>query len=730
MRYFLALIAISVLFFPSGSCAQEYTTWGLPDGARARSGKGRITAIRFSPDGSLLAVGSTVGLWLYDAHTGKEIALLRGIGDTKKIVFSPNGELLASAGWGIIQLWDVATYSELHTFPNNITSRLGETMAFTTDGKTLICLGGKWEPQFQAWDVHSGELLPDIPARKRRALPVRKDEELSLTVSTDDPGHQKDRGYYAQALSPDGLLFASAPRGITIIDGVSDGEIRLTDVRTGEVIPTAMPMFALVDGIVFSPDGRTLADVGRRHGMNLWDIRSSRKLTAINLPTRRVNALVFSPDGKTFAIANAKTEVRLREVSTGKRILSFTSEPAPSLLRTDALALAFSPNGETLAIATESTVEMWDVHTGQRLSTLAEHPAIDTLITNNQNFLSVGFQWRDIQTGQIQADLTPGVTALVSYAEEIEDIWAVALSPDGTTFATGSEAGLLHLWNARTGELLSTLRGHTGIVTALAFTADSALLASASKDGTIRLWAVATGQLKATLTEHDIGVALETQLHVRAEVLQPSEFGESQEPEPSQPVEESEETEDAWNSLFDVFVNNLAFSPNGATLASASLAGTIWLWEVDTARLIATLKEHEPWMKDSSEFAKVGLAFSPDSTRLASSSWDGTIMISGMISAFRTEEMPLLLPGKAGPEFTIQFTALAWAPDGTRLVSGSMAESLQIWDTETGTELRTIQGHTGGITGVAFSQNGKTVASASKDGTILLWDWDKITAIR
>lgn len=51
-------------------------------------------------------------------------------------------------------------------------------------------------------------------------------------------------------------------------------------------------------------------------------------------------------------------------------------------------------------------------------------------------------------------------------------------------------------------------------------------------------------------------------------------------------------------------------------------------------------------------------------------------------------------------------------------------------ETETGTELHTIQGHTGGITGVAFSQNGKTVASASKDGTILFWDWDKITAIR
>ena len=158
-------------------------------------------------------------------------------------------------------------------------------------------------------------------------------------------------------------------------------------------------------------------------------------------------------------------------------------------------------------------------------------------------------------------------------------------------------------------------------------------------------------------------------------------------------------------------------------LASASSVGTIWLWEVDTTRLIATFTAQEAGMpKYASEFAKVGLAFSPDSTRLASSSWDGMIMISNL----HTEQMPLFLQGRAGAEFAIKFTALAWAPDSTKLVSGSMDKSLQIWDAETGTELNTIRGHTGGITGLAFSQNGKTVASASWDGTILLWDWDKI----
>lgn len=724
VRYLLFLFtAISILVEPNGSLAQASTTWGLPVGAKARFGKGRIAAVQFSPDGSLLAVGSTVGLWLYDAHTGKEIALLRGSGGSSKIVFSPDGKLLASAGGGTIQLWDIATHSELHTLSNNITRGLGETMAFTANGETLISLGGRWEPQFQAWDVNSGNLRADVPARKRKAMPLRKDDGLSLSVSTDDKVEPAARVYFAQALSPDGSIFASAPNGIRVTNGVSDGEIRLTDVRTGEVIPTVIPLFDL-DGIVFSPDGTTFAVI-ENHGLRLWEVSSSRELAAINLPTRRVNALAFSPDGRTFATANENVEVQLRQASTGKRILSFTqtgSENAHLHGTTDANALDFSPDGVTLAIATEHTVGIWGVRTGHRISTLAQHHLIELLLTDGQNFLSGDFQLRDIHTGQGQADLTVGLTAFGAQAEEL-GIWAIALSPDGTTLATGSKAGLLRLWNMRTGHVQSILTGHTGSVTALAFTGDNTLLASASKDGTIRLWEVNTGQLAATLTEHEIGVASEPQMSVSIEVLQPKAFGESHESELPQPIEESEDTEEEWNSLVEAFVNNIAFSPDGTMLASASSVGTIWLWEVDTTRLIATFTAQEAGMpKYASEFAKVGLAFSPDSTRLASSSWDGMIMISNL----HTEQMPLFLQGRAGAEFAIKFTALAWAPDSTKLVSGSMDKSLQIWDAETGTELNTIRGHTGGITGLAFSQNGKTVASASWDGTILLWDWDKI----
>ena len=60
------------------SFAQDYTQWGLPEGARARLGKGNISELQYSPDGARLAVATSIGIWLYDTATHQEVALLTG----------------------------------------------------------------------------------------------------------------------------------------------------------------------------------------------------------------------------------------------------------------------------------------------------------------------------------------------------------------------------------------------------------------------------------------------------------------------------------------------------------------------------------------------------------------------------------------------------------------------------------------------------------------------------
>jgi WD40 repeat protein len=79
MRYLILTLLLMLILFLSNGYTEDSTTWGLPDGAKMRIGKGKISAVEFSPDGSQIAATSSVGIWLYDARTGKELALLPGI---------------------------------------------------------------------------------------------------------------------------------------------------------------------------------------------------------------------------------------------------------------------------------------------------------------------------------------------------------------------------------------------------------------------------------------------------------------------------------------------------------------------------------------------------------------------------------------------------------------------------------------------------------------------------
>ena len=144
----VTLLFVSVLFLHN-SVAQDYTRWGLPEGAKARLGKGRILDIAFSPDGTRLAVASGIGIWLYDVQTGAEVALLTGhtvqAGRSRQfgsVAFSPDGKTLASGSRdATIRLWDVSTSQQKATLEGHTGWVL--SVAFSPDGNTLAS-GGDW----------------------------------------------------------------------------------------------------------------------------------------------------------------------------------------------------------------------------------------------------------------------------------------------------------------------------------------------------------------------------------------------------------------------------------------------------------------------------------------------------------------------------------------------------------------------------------------------------------
>ena len=175
---------------------EDYTRWGLPEGAKARIGKGTFTDMQLSTDGTRLAIASSAGVWLYDVSTGDEIALItENMVLIGLVAFSPDGTMLATAGGdNACRIWDVESQKLLLTFklPNYWINRL----TFLDDGKTLVgkgsidkashdLIGGdpwRWDvPKVWMWDVSSGRQLDTFTTKLPRFNPL-KDARTSVRV--------------------------------------------------------------------------------------------------------------------------------------------------------------------------------------------------------------------------------------------------------------------------------------------------------------------------------------------------------------------------------------------------------------------------------------------------------------------------------------------------------------------------------------------------------------------
>ena len=610
MKITVTLLILLTLFL-SNLFAQDSPQWGLPEGARARLGKGNIDEIQYSPDSTRLAVAGGIGIWLYDTHTLQEVALLTGhMRWVSSVAFSPDGTTLASGSDdATVRLWDAITGQHKRTLTGH---KYGVfSVAFSPDGTTLA--SGSRDGTVWLWDAITGQHKQTLKGHGAWVESVAfspdgqtlatgsSDKTVRLWDATTGQHKQKPIRHRSNVSS-----VAFSPDGQTLATGSWDYMVQLWDAITGQHKQTLKGHKANVWSVAFSPDGITLASGSGDATVRLWDaVTGQHKQTLREHTTGKVSSVAFSPNGTTLASGSRDGTVQLWDAITGQHKQALTGH-------TDGVySVVFSPDGATLASGSrDARVRLWDAITGQHKLTLTRGSRVKNVVAFSPDGTTLASGSRDATvrlwdaiTGQHKQTLTGHVSSVHS----------IAFSPDGTTLASGSRDATVRLWDAITGQHKQTLTGHTNWVNSVTFSPDGMTLASGSSDKTVRLWDAIAGRHKLTLTGHT------------ARSVSSVAFS----PDGTTLASGSPREIRLWDAITGghkltltghmADVSSVAFSPDGMTLASGSFDATVRLWDAMTGGHKLTLTGHTNWV--------YSVAFSPDGMTLASGSWDGTVLL-------------------------------------------------------------------------------------------------------
>jgi WD40 repeat protein len=475
-----------------------------------------------------------------------------------------------------------------------------------------------------------------------------------------------------------GTLFAISPEGsqVATADGAA---VTIWEALTGDVI-RKLPLAEQLTGhyqIEYDAPGRSLVLVSAGESMDrlaiqTWDPGSGETLSHTTFPIMLEDSsdVALSLGWQYLAVSFADGSVNLWDVAGQRELVEWDDHE-------DAVVdVEFDESGQQLATASrDGVVHVWEV--SALTSTDAPEPL--TSIDGSASATTTG--------GLVHIAFIGGSGLALGYLGNV-DVWYLddlsrprfalqgdtrltrdfAVNQDQTQLAAGGQAGTNEVWELNTGSHLLTLAQHPAPVDDVGFSPDERYMISLDRDGLLRLWdirPVALGE-RASLSVNP--------------------------------------------GVFD-----LKLSPDGTRIALGNIGGPASIWNLTTGERLATL---------AGDFGGIyRVDYSPDGRLLATAGTDGLVRIWNLESGLLSTALSGHGPGLAGGLFP-GVLDVAFSPDGTRLVSAGADGLAKIWDVATGVELMTLSGHTDSLHSVAWSPDGRTIATTSDDGdtSVKLWD--------
>jgi WD40 repeat protein len=597
----------------------------------------------------------------------------RAGGEVKALLYSADGRaLIAGSPRGTIRFWDAQTGAELRSLTGH--EHPVTCLALSADGKTLA--SGSLDQTARLWDVASGKQLCKVTSQ---------------------------RGWItAVALSPDGKTLACASTGTTV---------GLYDTRSGDLVRTLQGRGVWGTALAFSRDGKTLVSSTKDHIIRCWDTGSGEEATQFD--EILAYALAVSPDGKTLAAASSDYVVYLWDMETGKERFKLEGHEA------SVYAVAYAPDGRTLASADcAGKVRIWDAATGKvRQAIEAEEeggPLAIAVSPDGKTIASVGVsqtirRW-ETGTGKPVGGRSPG---------EGGPILGLTFTADGRELISNSRDATVRLWTVATCQQRLSLRGHRQPPFASVLSADGKTLATLSEDRSVRTWALADGSAGPVYTVEfgeTIGLMfLDGVLHACATANNNLELRDLTGSRPRQLFQVDLSRVQVRNRLGDRVdvgwpghtgrLSTVAVSHGGTLIATGGHDKNIVLWEAGRGKLLHKMSGHQGGI--------AALEFSGDDRLLISRGSDGMVRLWEVATRRPLAFLPLM--------HGIRVAALS--PDCRTLAWASSADDrVHLWDLVHNRELPLLTGHSEPINALAFSPDGRLLASGSLDTTVLLWD--------